>query len=437
VATHDVADDRRHLASRLYGDASYGVFDAMVDMVAVAERELTAVAWKGRTEGVWVGGSLGRCEILPNSDVDVFVLREGIGRVADVSIAGFDKVDLAQLTTSHAELLLQSTLVDANRIVDGRPLCDSAIAERIRSAVRRCNTHDRQFANLVAEYGYFHYFDFPLKRTALGPNLKYSAGSARETLFFDFVHRYVTGEIPADRSSRPELEAALMTAENTLARRAPRRSVELISVVKCAAISAYDSTGDVRMKHISRTALSMIHDMCRPRMAALGLGYLDDFATTYSDARQEITTTIATLVATVIASHPCADAFRAVAQAPVADMAAMGVGIAAELPEWRRSLLTHAAWQLVIAQPGPELVHALAHEFMGRPLADVWGGLMAIACCPTADDETLSRLVTWLSEHETGGYLSKLVRRNPAASPATRAMASAVHLSREVLREFT
>jgi hypothetical protein len=61
---------------------------------------------------------------------------------------------------------------------------------------------------------------------------------------------------------------------------------------------------------------------------------------------------------------------------------------------------------------------------------------MAVACSPTADDDTLRRLVTWLADNEPGAYLAKLVRRNPAASPLTRQLAHAGHMGREVLREM-
>lgn len=436
VARRDLAAARRALADRIYHDPSYGLFDAMVDMGALTERHVHEVVPTEHGEALWAGGSLGRCEMLPNSDLDLFVVRNRAGPPRDVAISGLDKVDLGHLVIEDAVTLLEGTLIDANRIVDGRPLGDSALGDDLRAAVRRANTPDRQLANFLAEHAYYHYFDFPQKRTSLGPNLKYSSGSARVTLFFDFVHRYVTGRVPAHRSGRPELEEALGTVEAELHRRAPRRPVELVLLVKCAAISTFDATGDPRAKHVSPRALSLVHEICSQRMAVWGLRHADDLVTAYGDARHEIEATVDALVAHILARHPCADVFRTVTEARIEHKAATGARAAAELSGWRRALLTHAAWQLTNARPPARLVRALADDLMEYPISDSWGGLMAVACSPTADDDTLRRLVIWLADHEPGAYLAKLVRRNPAASPQTRQLADAGHASREVLREL-
>ena len=324
------------LADRIYNDPSYTLFDAMIDMGAVTERHVHEVVAAERGQALWAGGSLGRREMLPNSDLDLFVLSDRPGPPVDVAISGLDKVDLGQLLLEDAVTLLETTLVDANRIVDGRPLDASALGENLRAAVRRINTSDRQLANLLADHAYYHDFDFPQKRTPFGPNIKYSSGSARVMLLFDFVHRYVTGEVPAQRSGIPELEDALVTIEATLHRRAPRRAIELVLLVKCAAISTFDATGDPRAKHVSRRALSLVHEISSRRMASWGLRRADDLITAYAGARREIEATVDDLIAHVLDSHPHTEAFRAVATAPIEHRAVMAARLAAETPAWRR-----------------------------------------------------------------------------------------------------
>ena len=432
----DLTAVRRSLAERIYHDPSYGLFDAMIDMGAVTERHVHEVIAAEQGQALWAGGSLGRREMLPNSDLDLFVLRDRPGPPLHVAVSGLDKIDLGQLLLEDAITLLETTLVDANRIVDGRPLDASAVGDRLRAAVRRINTPDRQLANLLAEHAYYHYFDFPQKRMPFGPNLKYSSGSARVLLFFDFVHRYASGELPAQRSGRPELEDALVTVEANLHRRAPRRSIELVLLVKCAAISTFDATGDPRAKHVSRRALSLVHEISSRRMASWGLRRDDDLITAYAAARHEIEATVDDLIARVLQSHPHAGAFRAVATAPIEHRVAVAARLATETPAWRNALLTHGAWQLTESRPCARLVRALADDLMQRPVSDSYGGLMAVACSPTADDDTLRRVVTWLARHDPGAYLAKLISRNPAASPETRLLAAAGHSSREVLREL-
>jgi predicted nucleotidyltransferase len=436
VAGGDIAAARRTLAEYLYSEPSFGLFDAMTEMGTLTEEHVHEVVAAKRGQALWVSGSLGRREMLPNSDLDLFVLHERGCRPRDVAISGLDKVDLGQLALDDAVDLLEATLVDANRLIDGRPLGASALGGAFSVAIGRANTPDRQLANLLAEHAYYRFFDFPLKRTSFGPNLKYSSGSARVTLFFNFVHRYLTGEFPAQRSGRPELEDALVTIEAELHCRAPHRSVELILLVKCAAISVFDMTGDPRAKYVSRWALTLIHEICYQRFAVWGLRRADDLVSAYAEARHEIEATIDDLIVHILRNHPCAEGFLAVTEAPIQHRAATGARLAAVTPMWRRALLTHAAWQLTTASPPARLVRALADELMERPAIDSWGGLMAVACSPTADDDTLRRLVTWLADNEPGAYLAKLVRRNPAASPLTRQLAHAGHMGREVLREM-
>jgi hypothetical protein len=436
VARRDFLIARRALAGRLYRDPSYGVFDAMTDMGRLTEEYVQEVVVLEPGQALWVGGSLGRREMLPNSDLDLFVLHDGKCQIPETVISGLDKVDFGQLLLNDAVALLETTLVDANRLIDGRPLGACVLGEVLTSEIERTNTPDRQLSNLLAEYAYFHWFDFQQKRTSCGPNLKYSSGSARVTLFFDFVHRYRSGAFPAQRSGQPELEEALLTAEPELHRRAPRRSIEIVLLVKCAAISIFDATGDPRVRYVSRWALSLIHEICQRRFDQWQLRRVDDLVNAYGEARREIEATIDNLIDRLLGNHPCHEGFRRVAKAPIEHRATMGAQLAEEAPEWRRSFLTYSAWQLTLSSPPASLVRALADDLMDRPVVDAWGGLMAVACSPTADDETLRRLVTWLADNEPGAYLAKLVSRNPLASSRTRQLAYAGYASREAFREI-
>ena len=425
------------LADRIYNDPSYGLFDAMIDMGAVTERHVHEVIAAEQGQALWAGGSLGRREMLPNSDLDLFVLSDRPGPPLDVAISGLDKVDLGQLLLEDAVTLLETTLVDANRIVDGRPLDASALGDNLRAAVRRINTPDRQLANMLAEHAYYHYFDFPQKRTPFGPNLKYSSGSARVMLFFDFVHRYVTGEVPAQRSERPGTRGRpCHDRGHTASPSAP--PLDRVG-------SAGEVCGDLDVRCDRRSE----GEACLPAGSQPGARDLlapHDVVGTPSSRRPGHR--VRRCSARDRGDRRRPDRARA-AQPPKhrsvprrghgtdrASCVRMAARLAAETPAWRRALLTDAAWQVTKSRPCARLVRALADDLMQRPVSDSYGGLMAVACSPTADDDTLRRLVTWLARHDPGAYLAKLIRRNPAASPATRQLAAAGHSSREVLCEL-
>lgn len=409
----------------------------MREMCAATERYVTDLVNPGDAAILWAGGSLGRREMLPNSDVDLFFIHEDVVATDALRLSGFDKVDLGRLTIDKLRGLLEHSLIDANRFIDGRALLDTPLADAVHDLIARADTPDRQLSNLVSEHFYYRFFDFPAKRSALGANLKYSSGSARVTLFFDFHGRMVTGERPSRRGRRAELDQALDTAAPHLAGRSPRRAVELVLTVKNAAMSAFYATGDDRVKHVSRRSFEAVYEVCRPKFSAWGIRDADELLRSHELARREIEDSVEQLVGRVIAEHPLRDAFAAIANAPSSQVRDICHGVVTSSPEHVRSVFAFGAWQLATSSPTPPEVSAMATELMARPITESWGGLMAVACCGQADDALLSRLTDWLASNEVGAYLSKLVARNPAASPATRYRAAASHLRREVVAALT
>jgi hypothetical protein len=430
--------ERRQIDARLCTEPAFRVFDAMREMCAVTELYLLDLADPGEAAILWTGGSLGRREMLPNSDVDLFFIRkEGVRATDAPRLRGFDKVDLGRLTIGELRALLEHSLIDANRFIDGRALVDSPLADVVHDMIATADTPDRQLSNMVSEHFYYRFFDFPAKRSPLGANLKYSSGSARVTLFFDFHRRMVTGERPSRRGGSAELDQALSTAEPHLAGRAPRRAVDLVLTVKNAAMSAFYATGDDRVKHVSRRSFEAVYEVCRPKLRAWGIRDAQELLWSHQLARRAIEDAVEQLIRRVIAAHPLRDDFAAIAQAPTSRVRDICDGVVTSSPEHVRSVFAFGAWQLATSSPTPAEVSAMAAALMARPITESWGGLMAVACCGQADDTTLARLTDWLASREVGAYLSKIVARNPAASPATRHRAAASHLMREVVTAVT
>lgn len=423
-------DIRRTVAERFFNDPSYTVFDAMHEMTTAAERFIDDVALNYPDNTLWVGGSLGRGEMLPNSDIDLFVIYDDEDFVpSNIRIDGVDKFEIGHISKSRLYSLLQYSFIDANRFIDGRKV-GHVDAPDIEQKIIEVNTPDRQLANNISEYFYYRYFDFTQKTTDKGPNLKYSTGSSRDTIFFNMISRMYTGNFPAVRGNSPELPDVVHDAQTRFGITAPMHTINLLFTVKNAAISVFDATGDQRNKYVSHTSLDAIYNHCPLKFQALGYSTVEDFIDGYKSARNELELAVDTLFTKALDAHPASNELDAVLKLDGENMkGACLEAINEEVSEYPQSVISLSAWLMMRNNASPEDMTEIANAMMNQSIDKVWGGLMAVACSQNTPDEVLDKLSDWLFENEQGAYLLKLITRNPASSSTTKE--KALHLYRE------
>ena len=432
--------ERRRLSSRLCTDRSFAAVDAMSQMAAVTESYVRTLGLSSTDQAVWLAGSLGRQEMLPNSDLDLFVITDGHGdqnsAAPTIPADGFDMFELGVERLGNVRAVLCTHSIDANPYIDGRALDPGPIGREVGELVKAIGTYDRQVANFVSEYGYYHYFDFNWKRTTYGANLKYSSGSARVTLFFNFYNRILTGRFPAVRGQSPEFLDGLDASESRLGRPMPRREIDLIQVVKNTAISAYYKRGDRRLRYVSRHSLDTIFEICKPRFSNMGICDAQHFSETYYRARRAVEAGVVDLFGSVMACHPLAGVFAELGSTPPDAVADCSAIIADSNPGHKAAVLAVAAWSCVAQRPPSRVIKRLATSILDHGLEAGWGGIMAVACAPTADEDVFMGLLDWLELHERGAYLTKLIARNPTAAATVRRRATDSYRQRERVRQY-
>lgn len=429
----DFGEIRKDVAYRLFRDPSYGVFDAMSEMSTAAEGYIDTLAAQYPGNKLWVGGSLGRREMLPNSDIDLFVVHDRKGyKESDIKVEGVDKFELGQIDMKSLSDLLNYSLVDANRFIDGRRVGHTPVPE-VESIILETNTSDRQLANNISEYFYYRYFDFPNKTTPMGPNLKYSTGSSRDTIFFNMIARMGTGDFPAVRGSTPELAQVMAQAEEQYGIRAPYEAVNLLFTVKNAAISVYDKTGDPRNKYVSPTSLEAIYEFGKDKFRAWGIKDARQFIGVYGAARRELELKVDTMFTKVLSEHGSAADLNTLLELPKSELPTAVVDMITAGTEHPHSVNSFGAWLTNMDTPSANDMGRIGEALMGKSLDQSWGGLMAVACSSATDDATLSKLADWLYVNEKGAYLTKLVTRNPSASAATKAKALRNYRDKEII----
>lgn len=427
---------RQTLLTQLCSDSSYSVFALMEEMTSFVSDYVVERLGRGGPCLVWAGGSLGRGEMLPNSDVDAFLIHrlDAVVTLEKPGVGGFHKFELGRLTEAMTRELLQNSLVDANRIIDGRPLCGDS-AEHVVECIRDANTLDRQLANVVSEYYFWSYFDFPHKAGSQGANYKYSSGASRTTVFFNLVYRLGTGRFPFHNQLGPEIAHSLSHISSELRVRPPYRALEVVLMAKDVAASLFDWS-DPRSRRASASSLEAVYEMCRGRFTGTSIVSSGDFFRCYYSARREVESAVNSAVARTLE--------RYLGELRVKELATLGdnaliclcAGTASgSYHNWSRTETSLGAWLLAARNACKHVVESAAHRLMARPIADVWGGIMAIICARSTDDELLQVLLTWLEENERGAYLAKLITRSPAASTLTRKLARDLYLAREGIEQ--
>jgi hypothetical protein len=295
------------------------------------------------------------------------------------------------------------------------------------------NTPDHLLATTISEYFFYRYFDFPNKATTMGPNMKYSAGSSRETMFFNLIHRINTGILPASRGRNPELADALADAEARYGLRAPFSSINLLFTVKNAAISVYDRNDDVRRRYGSPDSLAAIYEFGKEKFRAWGIENDRQFIETYSAARQELEGVVDKLMVEMLSEHQAAESFKRIIQASPEELPELCLRLVTDESDYPHSVVTFSTWYATTGRINSDYLVRITDELIKQPLDRSWGALMAIACCPYIPDSRLSTLADWFYDNEKGAYLMKLITRNTNASSATREKALGYYREKQLV----
>jgi len=436
-ATAGFLHQRRAIAHRLFNDASYPATAAMAEMGALTEAYIGVLLPVLPGQAVWVGGSLGRREMLPNSDLDLFtVTTEGPPDTSPIPcVAGFDQFEAGRTTLTRLSELAERTLIDLNQFVDGRALRQTAAGTDVAAVLNRANSYDRQHANLVVEHFYYRHYDFLDKQTRHGPNMKYSSGSARVVLFFNFLARIANGVMPASRGTTPEFLDGVAAAEQSYGLAGPYRALDLVQVVKNAAISTFEATGDVRQRYVSPGSLRQIYGLCEQRLRSLGCTDAASFVNAYASARGEVEAAVDMVVEQTLRGHRATPLLADLVDSST-DALPESTGLAADdFPHDAATVLALGAWTLV-TRPDVSRRHvdALASSLLAREPGPASGALMAVACSPVASDQALRSVVAYLRKADAGSYVLKLVARNLGARPETRSAAREAYNDAEFVR---
>jgi len=406
----------------LFTDPYYTSFDAMHGTTQLVDDYLRN-SFDTTNGQIIAGGSLGRGEMLPNSDVDIFMLGTDLSSNGDKqSIPSLEKTEVGKADENMMQKIIGSPLVDGNRLVDGRVLTGNK--ERYLSILIKQNTTDRQLANIISEFFYFRCFDYPHKHTIYGPNLKYSSGSSRDLIFFDWAYRLDSQILPAMiESSGSEIEDSLNYIQKENEIYLSQIVIDILLTSKNAAIHLFNRTEDARVKYCSPETLRLIYGLCEHKMLGIGIRDEDQFISTYYSGRVQIEDAVNRLMHNILDKYLIGYDH----EAPIATLI--------KDDELLHSKLALKSWITSSNSSSTEEIDKHTKTLMTLPVGTCWGGIMAMICSPYINDNTLSTVAEWLNNSEDGGaYLLKLIARSTNASQKTKDMAKKYYASKEIIK---
>lgn len=422
------------ISSQLHSDPSFSSFEAMHLMTELTDSYLGYQLGSVAINAIYAGGSLGRSEMLPNSDVDLFVIDGSVDPYQREQIKrDFDKTEVASIDSEQAYLLANDSLVDGNRLVDARFIYGTK-NPGVKSMLESANTVDRQVANILAERFYFGKFDYPQKQhTMHGDNIKYSPGSSRDIIFFDWLYRLKDNRLPInsdDRSVTPEI----IKASNSLKLCAEvQDAIDLVLTVKNAAVSSYTSEQDWRLRYVNDSSLLLIHKMCLDKLTDLGLDDVDEFKEVYSHSRKIIDKEIEARINNLINNEPSLARVKSVIGKPY--KGELKTSLLEILEDGQsHSEITYATWEFIQSSPTNEENVAAFKLLKQIDFPNAWGGIMALVSSSAIEDNMLREIGEWLYYKEPGAYLLKIVSRNPNASSITRQQVLDYYREKEVMQ---
>lgn len=396
-----------------------------------------------KLSGAWIGGSLGRREMMPNSDVDLFIIETGatqgsqpgngvVDSLMDLA-RGYGKFELGFLTTSCARRILRESLVDANRLIDGYGSPGSSTTA-IERSILGYSTSDRQLLNIITEYNYWRCFDFPSKKGKAGPNVKYSRGGSRVSIFFNWRHRLSSGDFPLFGGERPELYTALAQsgASCDLV-----EALDTVILVKDVATGFYHN-GRSGARFASLRTLSEVYRHLGPRLVERGVADARDLWELYSWSQARVGNAVDSLYQELLLANIPGSIIGDLADASVQDLLELYMALQSDATTSRhRSLEALVAWTIVRAGGNEPCLQVVASAALSRSLGSVWGVILAVICSPNVSDSLLRQILFWLDANETGAYLTKVVSRSKCASGATRTWARSSYVARERIQELS
>jgi hypothetical protein len=268
----------------------------------------------------------------------------------------------------------------------------------------------------------------------MGPNLKYSTGSSRDTIFFNMIARMTSGDFPAIRGGKPELPEVMDYVERRYNLKVPNEAINLLFLAKNAAISLFDATNDPSTRYVSYHTLESIYEFCKEKLVALGYDDSRRFVGSYMDARKALELTVDSLFTKALNEHPAAPGLSRILSLSSIELAeACLAEVEDKDSPYPQSAIAFSGWLAMRHSVPSRDMDAIAKSMMLQPIDRTWGGLMAVVSSPSTSDSTLSELADWLYDHEKGAYLTKLITRNPASSNQTREKALRNYKDKEII----
>ncbi|MDD4877789.1 MAG: hypothetical protein PHO02_02000 [Candidatus Nanoarchaeia archaeon] len=171
--------------------------------------------------GVFLYGSLGRKEMVSESDVDMLILHEekGEGTYKEIKTRfkqyvkpfQFCKIDLPEWgNLAEAEIFARKSITEGNQVLEARFLSgDRTIANKVEDIQKMYASPERMVRNIVFQKFYFEQY-FKQRVREGNVNVKYCHGGSRDLMFISWFDTLMSRKYDNWKQTKSESPAALV-----------------------------------------------------------------------------------------------------------------------------------------------------------------------------------------------------------------------------------
>lgn len=299
-----------NIVFRILNDWEYSIFSAMSDTSQLVRQSMIDITNKisdilnhtwNEPYGIFLFWSPSRNEMLPNSDLDIWIIHdEDIPRddlkliIEYFKTLPFDKIDIANWQSMAAmEYYAKTSIIEGNQAIDAKFIAGNKKFqwEYIDRGINTvCNSIERKFLNYICEEHFLHRYDYIWKITENWPNLKYDFWASRDLIFFNW-YTWISSDLTnADiqyKGNTPTLLSSIEFIEQKFNFEL-KESIEIINLVKNTAVECSKKDDSKLLRCLNGYTIQSVFEKAKNKLTFYDINNSHELELAYKKAKKNI-----------------------------------------------------------------------------------------------------------------------------------------------------
>ncbi len=312
----------KNIVFRILNDWEYSIFSAMSDTSTLVKESMINITNKisailnytwNEPYGIFLFWSPSRSEMLPNSDLDIWIVHDENISNDDLKLIieyfktlPFDKIDIANWQTMTAmEYYTKTSIIEGNQAIDAKFIAGNKKFQQEyidRGINTVCNGIERKFLNYICEEHFLHKYDYVWKITENWPNLKYDFWASRDLIFFNWYAWIIADITNIDIQGKENVSILLNSVEfiEQKFHLELKESIEIINLVKNTAVECSKSDNSRLLRYLNEYTIQNVFEKAKNKLAFYDINNSQELGLVYKKSKKNIQDALWILYADVV-----------------------------------------------------------------------------------------------------------------------------------------